>query len=404
MNELAEITRGVAALKAEFTKRSDAFSSGMERFERLERELKAGDFDSDPTALRDVRKRVGELEAAAVRLPMLDPGGGSGSVGRRLVESEAYASFDKAHGHESGAIEVKSFFERKAGELTGASLGNVGGYLYQPTRVPGILAAPPAEPRVRDLFPVIPTSEGAIEFVREVSTTNAAAPTAETTAKAQSAAELEVKQVSVRTIAHWLPATRQILADSESLRAYCDAFLLTGLHLVEDDQLLNGDGTGVNLTGLLTDEDIQTITQGTSPSAATDNMADAIRRGITLIENLRYSPSAVVLNPNDWEDIELLKDENGRYLFARPDARAPRQMWGLPVVTTTAITAGQFSVGAYNQAAAVHDRQQSSVRVSDQHSDYFIKNLVAILAEERLALTVYRPEAIVLGTFEGSGS
>ena len=391
------VTAGEASI-GELTEVKDALKE-----QRTLVEEKGAKLDEVIAQMAEASTRLDEAEAAAKRLPQ-GMGEEEKSLGRQFVESEAYKSFNATTGKISDAVEVKTFFPRarKAGELTGASLGNVAGYLYQPQRVPGIIVAPEIQPRVRDLFPVNPISVGSVEFVRETGFTNAAAPTAETVAKPQSALEFELDSRTVRTIAHWLPVSRQILADAAQLEAYINTRLVYGLALTEDDELLNGDGSGAHLTGLLTDVDIQTITQGVAD--ADDNKADVIRRAVTLVELAQYPASGVVLHPNDWEDIELLKDSDGRYIWARVQETGQRRLWGMPVVVSQALDAGSFACGAFSLAAAIWDREQAMVRASDQHEDFFTKNLIAILAEERLALTVYRPESIVLGTFTAEGS
>jgi HK97 family phage major capsid protein len=407
MVDLKTIGESIEALKGSFDKRVGEFRSGIERVEKLEREIRAGNFGSDPDALNDFKRRLDSIEAASRRLPQ-GRGDSFDSIGQQVIDSEAFKAFRPAGQSSSGLIAVKSFFprEQKADEITGASLGNVGGYLYQPRRVPGIIGPPMPQPQVRDLFPIYPLAEGAIEFPRLASSTNNAAVQNESTIadKAQSAAEFEIKSVSVKTIAHWVVASRQIVADSASLRQFIDNLLVYGLGVTEDDEILNGTGGATSLEGLLTDEDVQTIEQGTLPSAADDNYADVVRRAMTLLETARYSATGIVLHPSAWEQIELLKDEDGRYIWARVQETGVRRLWGLPVVTTTALDEGQFVCGAFAQAAALWTREDATVRLSDQHADFFTKNLVAILAEERLALTVFRPEAIVLGTFTGGGS
>jgi HK97 family phage major capsid protein len=301
-------------------------------------------------------------------------------------------------------VSVKTFFPRgrkavPAGTLTGASLGDVPGFLYPAARVPGIIAPPELQPRVRDLFPVVPTGAGAVEFVRETGFVNAAAATAEGEAKPQSLLTFELVSMSARTIAHWLPATRQILADATGLQSYIDTRLLYGLMLTEDAELLYGDGTGVHIAGMLTDPNIQLYTQ-----VAGDNKADAVRRAMTLVTIAGYPASGVIVHPNDWEDIELMKDSDGRYIWVIITVGGERRLWRAPVVESQAIHEGEFAVGAFNLAAAIWDREEALVRVSDQHEDFFTRNMMAILAEERLMLTVYRPEAIVLGSFTAAGS
>ncbi len=432
-DELKTIGDSIQSLKASFEARVNDLKTGMERVEKTEaaiEELKTKVAKGEATIgelveakeevkkqrtaveetnkklddviaqLSEASKRLDEVEAAAKRLPQ-GPGEEEKSIGRLLVESDAYKAFNPATDKTSAGVLVKSFFprSRKANELTGASLGNTASYLYPTQRVPGIIGPPMPQARVRDLFPVLPTSVGAVDFVRESGFTNNAAATAENTSKSQSVLTFEYKSVSVKTIAHWLPATRQIIADAPALQQYVETRLVNGLALEEDDEILNGDGTGAHLTGLLTDENIQTLSQSGS-----DNKADAIRKAMTLVEITDYAASGIILHPNDWEDIELLKDEEGRYIWARVQETNQRRLWGLPVVTTTKIAEGSSAVGAFDLAAAIWDREEASVRISAEHSDFFIKNLVAILAEERLALTVYRPEAVALVTFTGEGS
>ncbi|CUW44445.1 hypothetical protein B3286c1_1777 [Brucella vulpis] len=111
-----------------------------------------------------------------------------------------------------------------------------------------------------------------------------------------------------------------------------------------------------------------------------------------------------VLSPIDWTSIELLKDTQGRYIIGNPQGTIAPTLWGLPVVTTQAMAAGKFLTGAFKLGAQIFDRWQARVEVATENEDDFIKNLVTILAEERLALAVYRPEAFIYGDVnEASG-
>jgi HK97 family phage major capsid protein len=90
---------------------------------------------------------------------------------------------------------------------------------------------------------------------------------------------------------------------------------------------------------------------------------------------------------------------SGQYIFANPHQRTGPTIWGVPIVSSFSMPESQFLVGAFAMAAAIHDRADATVEVSREHSDFFIRNMVAILVEERLALTVYRPDALVFGGF-----
>lgn len=209
---------------------------------------------------------------------------------------------------------------------------------------------------------------------------------------------------TVKTIAHWIPAHRNTLADRPAMQAIIDNELLWGLKLREDDALLNGTGTNDSLLGLLNTPGIQTYAgaqpTGQGHSALTDNWADNVRRAQTLVELAFYPSNGVVVHPYDWEKMELTKNSQGSYLLSTNVAvGATKTVWQIPVVSTPAIAQGTFLTGAFGQAAQVFDREQANIRVAEQHADFFVRNAIVILAEERLALAVQRPEGLVKGTF-----
>jgi len=107
-----------------------------------------------------------------------------------------------------------------------------------------------------------------------------------------------------------------------------------------------------------------------------------------------YEPTGVVVHPFDWEAIELIKDSQNRYIVTGSVAvGADKTLWRMPVVDTPAIPQKTALVGAFGLGAQLYDREQANIRIAEQHSDFFTRNAVAILAEERLALAVKRPES-----------
>lgn len=306
-----------------------------------------------------------------------------------------------------------------AGNLSGfqraGGLGDFGSVQRDP-----MVASPMRTKRVRDLFPVRRTTAQVIEYFRQLGFTSisaadfaafpgysgnndaAAVPERSGNAfglKPQSSFQFVGEQAPVRTLAHWEAAHRNVLADEPQLRSIIDNELLYGLRLLEDNQILNGDGAGENLKGVLQTTGIQTYNHASvsaAMSAPKDTKADGLRRAATLSFLAYYEPSGIVMHPNDWEDIELTKDANGQYLVAVSVAMGgePR-VWRMPVVETPAIAEGTALVGAFGTGAQLYDREDASIRISEQHSDFFIRNAIVILAEQRLALAVKRPEAFV---------
>lgn len=266
--------------------------------------------------------------------------------------------------------------------------------------------------RVRDLFPVATTSANLIDYFRvlgfaENSGKGSAASVPDRTnnaftVKPQSNLTFESAQAPVRTIAHWEAAHRNVLDDVPQLQSVINNELLYGLQLEEDRQILSGSGLNDELLGILNTSNIQTYTQ-----ASGEQKADALRRAATKALLANYEPTGYVLHPYDWEDVELQKGTgDGQYmLVTNVTVGAQAQVWRQPVVETPAIAEGTFLTGAFGLGVQIYDRQQANVRIAEQHADFFVRNAVAVLAEERIAIATKRPESLVKGTFQaGSGS
>lgn len=267
-------------------------------------------------------------------------------------------------------------------------------------RVPGIQSTPNRRLRIRQLIPTGRTTSNLVQYVRENVFTNNAGPQAggsptvagENQLKNESDISFTLQNAAVVTIAHFILVSRQVLDDAPMLESYINGRLLYGLALEEEDEILNGDGTVGTLDGLMH--------QATAYNRATSGTKmDWLRRAITQLQLSEYDAEFIVLNPADWEDIELTKDEEGRYIIANPQSLLGPQLWGLPVVPTNSMTANQFLVANGTMAAQIWDRQSAAVELSREDSDNFRRNMVTLLAEERLAMTVYRPTALIKGTF-----
>jgi HK97 family phage major capsid protein len=341
------------------------------------------------------------------------------SIGQMFVES---AEFKALNGGRNGANMPAPW---QAGvSLTGYGVKDVYSHMNTgliptglgPLQRDPIVTPPMRTKRVRDLFPTRTTTAAVIEYFRQLGFTtleaghgvNRAAAVAERSGSAafgvkpQSSFAFVGEQAPVRTLAHWEAAHRNVLADEPQLRGIIDNELMYGLRLLEDSQILNGDGTGENLLGVLQTPGIQTYSWSAgSVDPVPDTMADALRRAATLAYLAYYEPTGVVLHPSDWEMIELTKDQNGQYLIAVSVAMGGEpKVWRMPVVDTPAIEQGTALVGAFGTGAQLYDREQASIRISEQHSDFFVRNAIVVLAEQRLALAVKRPEAFVAVDFD----
>lgn len=262
-------------------------------------------------------------------------------------------------------------------------------------RLPGVIEESLRPLSIRDLLDVGTTESNLIEWVRELVYTTNADVVSEGAVKPESNITYERQDVPVRTIAHWIKASKQVLADFKQLQTLINGRLRWGLKIKEEDQILFGDGTGENILGLIP----QATAYNTALNVGGDTMIDTIRHGILQVRLAFYPSSGVVMSPVDWHNLELTKDNQNRYLIASPTARTPPMIWGQPVVESDGMTYGDFLVGAFRMAATLFDREEAAILLSTEDGDNFVRNLVTILCEERLALAVTRPKAFVYGSF-----
>lgn len=341
----------------------------------------------------EAKARLDEIEQKMVRRGEQEVKGPR-SAGYVFTENDDVKAFlaGGARGKVSVDMEAKAIISSLSTDANGSA-----GDMIVPDRAP-LIDPVVRRMTVRDLLTPGRTGSTSIQYPKETGFTNSAATHTETagTTKPQSEIKFDIFTANVTTIAHWVLATRQILDDVPMMQSYIDGRLRYGLAYAEELQLLNGDGTGTNLNGIYT----QATALGANPAViAQPNKMDVLRVAMLQAFLAELPPTGVVLHPTDWMGIETTKDSAGNYIIGDPSGRIQPRVWGLPVVETQAITIDKFLVGAFKLGAQIFDRQDARVELSTEDSDNFRKNLVTILAEERLALAVYRPEAFVKGDF-----
>lgn len=337
------------------------------------------------------------------------------NLGLEVVSSPQFKSMMKGFTNSDGTVripdrtQVKSDPIRVKSLFTGASGTSAGAFVTpEQTGIIEMLGRRPLT--IRDLISVRRTGSDTLEYVRQTAHTNAAKPVPE----AQSAAPIDGTTVtnvigglkpegswafervstSVKTIAEWVPVTKRALADAAQLEDLIRDELSKDIAEAEEAQILTGDGVGENLTGILSTSGIQ------SQSFDTDVFV-SVRKAITKARTVgRVVPNAVLMNPLDVETVDLARETGGRFYGAGPFTMGPRTLWSLPIVESETIAAGTAVVGDFSKAV-LWDREDTTVTFSDSHADFFVRNLVAVLAEERVAFGVTRPAAFVKTTVAG---
>lgn len=400
-----QLEKDLKKLKDDLGSFADDAKKEIKTIGKMAEETKTN-IDKTLPEIADVRERLKGIEDKLSKATVLGNGPETKTLGAQVIESTEYKDFAAKGGKSTGRIAVVGGF----GFGTKTAIVNATGQnqpLVPPQRVAGIQGPMTQRLFLRQLLGAVPTTSNSIEFVRESSHTNAAAPQGkgsspqvyENVTKAESAIAFALANEPVQTIAHWIPASRQILDDAPALGGYIDGRMRYMQALKVEDQLLNGTGAGGDLNGLVT----QATEYDTDLDVSGDTKIDKLRHVLLQIELANGFTTVIVMDPTSWHDIELLKTtgtaSSGEYIFANPHGVTTPMIWGRNVVPTPSMAAGKFLAGDTQMACDVYDRQQASIEVSREHSDFFVKNMVAILCEERLALVTYRPEALVYGTF-----
>ena len=319
---------------------------------------------------------------------------GESSIGADFIKSDQFKDIQTGRSGRA-RMEIKTAIINATGQNQP---------LVQTDRLAGFATTPNRVLSIRDVLPASATNSNLIEFVRENAFTNNAGPQVggspeafENVTKPESAITFTLVTAAVTTLAHFIPASKQVIEDSASLESFINGRLMYGLKLKEETQLLLGSGSNGELNGIHTQATAYTVA---SPTRT--NEIDIVREMIKQAHVAEYRPDAIIMNPADWFDIEIRKVASSatdvRYVVGNPREMMGPTLWGLPVVITNSLTAGQVVVGNFGLGAEIKDRMAASVELSLEDSTNFQKNMVTIRAEERIALCVYRTEAFIKAT------
>ena len=342
-------------------------------------------------ALDDVYQRnaaaIRDGQRPATQLPMNTSGKASDqrrqvkSLGELFIESDGYKNRQSKRDI-IVRLDDFDFLEAKTLMETGA------GFAPESVRTGRIVEYAHRRPVIADLIPQTPTTQAAVVYMEETTFTNNAATRSEGGQAGEAALAYTERSETVREIATFLPVTEIQLEDAPVVQGAINNRLLTMLDLTEEVQLMSGDGNAPNMTGFLVKAGVQSQAKGADPTP------DAIYKAMTLVRHTGFAePSAVVFHPNDWQDIRLLRTTDGIYIWGSPAEAGPERIWGLPAVITTASTENTALLGDFQLYSEIFRRRGANIKVSDSHSDYFIKGKLAIRADKRLTLAIYRASA-----------
>jgi HK97 family phage major capsid protein len=397
----------------------------------------AGDLKAQVDDLNEVRKSLSDLDGIElndkknVGVGAVDPSGlivaRGKSIGQCFTDSENYKTllsgvpdggFRKGQRVHMDPVGFKDLVTGSSPELLGEATDS-GGIFVTPDRRGLQDPTYARDLKLRQLLSPGTTDSDTIEYPVFKSVTNNAAPVREASSSAtdgsvtpatsgnpggykpESGLDFEMRRDHVRTIAHWIPVTKKALADAGQIRTLIDNFLRYGLEEELEDQIISGSGTGEEFLGL---ESLNDTQDGDSVVQAGDDEFDIARRAKRLSRQSRGgAPTAYVMNPEDWERYDLKRDGVERYYGNGPFGVSTPTLWGLPVIESEGVDPGRAWVANWRRGV-LYDRQQAAIQATDSHDDFFVRNLVAILAELRAGLAFTFPQSFVHFSTQGSSS
>lgn len=381
MSDMQAVMKACEAIEAQLIKFAEKTEAEIKATGTASADTKAA-IEGLATKQRELADRLLQIEQKGSARDDLETK--AESWGEQFTKSAVYQAF-AAGNTQKARFEVKN-------TLTGAD-ANVA-----PDRKPGIVSGAYLPMTLESFLPSMPTSSNAVEFTKEASFTNSAAEAAEGAQKAESALTWSLVNMPISTVAHWIKISRQLAADNAALAAYVDTRMRYGVNLKVEQQLVAGDGTAPNISGILDSGNYTAHGIANAALGSTLKKLVLIRQIMAASWAAGFPADGILLNPADWAtiEIELMTTAAGQTLYSVSEGGRPR-LFGVPVIQSVGMTADNVAVGAFAQAYMIHNREGVVVEMSDSDSDNFTKNLITIRAERRLALATERPAAVRAG-------
>ncbi len=316
------------------------------------------------------------------------------SVGNQFVNCESFKSFD--NNRRSRLVTAC-----KGVSTTAAANSLTQSSVVAPQFNSGVVAPVETELNIESLIPHLPTTSDTVQYMYGGALTNNAAVAPQNTKKGESTvAAPTLKKCDILTFAHFTKVTKQLADDAPALAEYINHKMTYGLQQTIELQIIDGNGTnqlsGLFNVGNYTDKTADIISSLPSNNAT---LLDFLLIAVHKMKATGVKPECIVLNPENFMEISLLKDSDGKYLLGAPTVGAVATLWGIPVITSNSVAKGKYLIANFTLGATIYDRQQITVEMSDSDENNFQYNLYTLRVERRLGLAIEHPEAIWGGSF-----
>ena len=354
-------------------------------------EIKKSSADVDEVA--KLQQRILMLEQKGAKLMQVEQQKIKLTKGAEFVNSNAFKNFEKSNfkGHMSYEFTKATPLTNDLG--TPYSVGTIGGVSDQ-----GFVEDPKTILNIENLFAHAPIADNTFLYMPLTVTGNAGF-IAEGSAKPESTFSVTAKTGQVKTIATWTKVSEQLFADKSQLINILDNNLTHAVDVTVQNQLISGDGTGENLSGI---SKVGNFTDYVTGSGTATNTVDLLRNVAFKMRGANIDNLTILINWTDWSALLGLKSTSNEYLINGILDPVKQTIYGIPVVLSSAIAAGKFAMGNFKMGGIVFDKTAMGLEI-DRTGDDFTKNLITIRAERRLGFAVVQPKAICYGNLTVGG-
>lgn len=378
--EVKEIVeQGLKTLETKLTASIEKFEGQLREKGNVDTEVK-GEVKALSDKFKELSLQMSELAQKHFKLP--EGVTNTKSVSQEFVESAQYKSLVSGQ-VQSARLEIKNTVLSGTGTTFGAQM-------------PGVIAGSFAPLTVRNAITSIPVASNMVNSLRELAWTNNAAETAQAAAKPESALTFEQYDVPIQTVAHFIKISKQLMEDAPAITAYIDSRLRDGLGQKIDAQLIVGNGTSPQLSGLTDSGNFTAYT-----AVANDLLVDAINRAKWQMWTAGNPPDSVIVNPSDWGAMERTREGSGTGQYLYGVGQNGVNPFGLQIIISASVPAGSFIIAALRTSAMIYNRNSAVIEMGYVNDD-FTKNLITIRAEERLGLGCERPAGIYYGLIKAA--
>lgn len=388
----AETSKLVKTLEAGFLKLQDDHRGEL---------AKANEMIADQKKAYEERMDALELK---MQQRVANPPERAKSVGQRLLESENYKSFvGNTSAQTMNPVKLGRIWpERKdldPGDARDVLSTQLDQQIYAPPRL--------RQMHLRDVLNVVKTGQAQLRFTVESGYINNADQRNEGAEANLSSISFDTDTVGATQVSHGIVMTKEEARDMPTVENFTENRMVNGIYHKEDRLLVAG--THASLTGFKNVVGAQTYNRYRAAEEGVwsgDTKIDTLRRAQTMLEliELPTLPTVYLVNPEDKEEIDLLKDNEDRYLWVQVMVGGQKVLWQVPIFSTTAMDKGRFTTGDLRQSSTFYDLEDASVQIFNQHSDYALSGKLLLFGDEAVYIAHKIPELIINGSYTGTGS